>query len=468
MKKVMLLILVLGLAGFIFIFCSKDSSTKVAKQLNKVPTCEITSPTNNQKYSGGEIIKINVDAADKDGSISEVRFYVDGNRVGVDSSFPYMLELNTVNYIAGTHSVKVISKDNSGAESSSEIDIVLSQSTSNTSPVASFIVSPSSGTAGTKFQFDASGCSDSEDSVSSLQVRWDFDGNGTWDANWSTDKTESYQYSSTGNYNVKLQVKDTKELDNYVIQSVTVSGSNATPSEMVFVEGGTFQMGDHFKEGDSDELPLHDVTVSSFYIGKYEVTQGRYKAAMGSNPSNFSGDNNPVETVTWYNAVAYCNSLSVSEGLEQCYTINGTYVVCDFTKNGYRLPTEAEWKYAAHGGVKHTDNYKYSGTTNNLGDYAWYAPNSGSTTHEVGTKLANQLGIHDMSGNVYEWCWDWHGSYVSDSQTNPTGATSGSNRIFCGGSWYAHVYYMRVANRGSYVPSYSDYDIGFRLLRIAE
>ena len=242
---------------------------------------------------------------------------------------------------------------------------------------------------------------------------------------------------------------------------------NITPGEMVLVEGGTFQMGDHFNEGDSDELPLHQVTVSSFYIGKYEITQGEYETAIGSNPSNFVGDNNPVESVTWYNAVAYCNALSVSEGLSQCYSINGSDVSCDFTKKGYRLPTEAEWEYAARGGKHHTDDYRYAGCHEeaDLGSYAWYDPNSDSQTHEVGTKSANQLGIHDMSGNVWEWCNDWYGSYTSDNQTNPTGPVSGAYRMHLGGSWNASGESCRLAHRSKSSPSNSSGRLGFRVVR---
>ena len=224
-------------------------------------------------------------------------------------------------------------------------------------------------------------------------------------------------------------------------------------------------MGDTWGDGFSDENPVHTVTVNSFYIGKYEVTQAQYQEIMGSNPSYYKGNNRPVEHVSWYDAVQFCNKLSAREGLEPCYTINGTDVTCDFTKNGYRLPTEAEWEYAARGGNQ-SQGYKYSGS-NNPDEVAWYYDNSGSQTHDVVTKQANELGIYDMSGNVWEWCWDWYASdyYSNILQDNPKGPDGGSGRVDRGGGWDGNARHARVAERGSGIPSFSGSGLGFRLLR---
>jgi formylglycine-generating enzyme required for sulfatase activity len=230
-------------------------------------------------------------------------------------------------------------------------------------------------------------------------------------------------------------------------------------ASFVRVPGGTFRMGSD--NGDSDEKPVHTVTVSAFYMGKTEVTQKEYQALMGNNPSSFKGDNLPVETVTWLDAVAYCNARSRKEGLSPAYTINGETVSWNRSANGYRLPTEAEWEYAAKGGGK--DSFEYSGG-NSVDSVAWYSGNSGNKTHPVGTKQPNSLGLYDMSGNVWEWCWDWYDSYSSGNQTDPTGASSGTYRVTRGGSWGNDAALARSAYRDGDTPSGRYYDLGFRLV----
>jgi formylglycine-generating enzyme required for sulfatase activity len=216
---------------------------------------------------------------------------------------------------------------------------------------------------------------------------------------------------------------------------------------MVYVVGGTFTMGCTYEQGndcDSDEKPAHQVTLSNFYIGKYEITQAQWEAVMGNNPSSFSGcDNCPVENVSWNDVQDFIRKLNAVTG-----------------KN-YRLPTEAEWEYAARGGNQ-SKNYKYSGS-NSVSEVAWYNSNSGSKTHTVGQKKANELGIYDMSGNVYEWCQDWYDTYSSSSQTNPTGAYFGSYRVYRGGSWYDNARYVRVSDRLNFTPGSRSYVLGFRL-----
>lgn len=216
--------------------------------------------------------------------------------------------------------------------------------------------------------------------------------------------------------------------------------------EMVFVQGGTFWMGcSNEQQGscDSDESPLHQVTVSSFNIGKYEVTQAQWKLIMGSNPSTFKGDNLPVENVSWDDAQEFIARLNAATGKQ------------------YRLPTEAEWEYAARGGNK-SQNYKYSGS-HNLNNVAWFTDNSSSQTHSVGAKLPNELGIYDMSGNVWEWCSDWKGTYPASPQQDPMGASSGSYRVIRGGSWSNIAARCRVSNRDNGGPGDRIGDLGFRV-----
>ncbi len=266
----------------------------------------------------------------------------------------------------------------------------------------------------------------------------------------------------------------------------TLQESSGGAIEMVYVQGGTYTMGCGTGQSScgSDETPTHSVTLSNFYIGKYEVTQAQYQAVMGTNPASGYGvgDNFPVYYVSWYYAIVFCNKLSISEGKTPVYSISGSTnpdtwgtiptstnttwdaATCNMNANGYRLPTEAEWEYAARGGTNYTDYYTYSGS-NTTGDVAWYVDNSGSTAHAVGTKAGNKLGIYDMSGNVWEWCWDWYGSYTATAQTNPTGAGSSSDRVLRGGSWIISAFHSRVANRVNYAPSGSNYYLGFRVVR---
>ena len=218
--------------------------------------------------------------------------------------------------------------------------------------------------------------------------------------------------------------------------------------EMVYVAGGTFQMGSNDSEADGDETPVHTVTLNDFYIGKYEVTQKEWRDIMGNNPSYFTGDNLPVENVSWNDIQEFLIKLNEETG------------------QNFRLPTEAEWEYAARGGNE-SENYKYSGS-NNIDEVAWYYNNSNLQTHNVGTKTPNELGIYDMSGNVWEWCSDWYDSnYYSNSPTeNPAGTTSGSIRVLRGGSWYDHAKYCRPANRFYITPDSGGSSVGFRLVLI--
>ena len=215
---------------------------------------------------------------------------------------------------------------------------------------------------------------------------------------------------------------------------------------MVYVSGGTFTMGATSEQGSDaydDEKPAHSVTLSGYYIGKYEVTQELWEAVMGSNPSHFKGDNLPVEQVSWNDVQEFLRKLNAMTGKR------------------YRLPTEAEWEFAARGGNS-SRGYKYSGS-NSIGNVAWYGDNSGSRTHAVGTKSPNELGIYDMSGNVREWCQDWFGSYSSSSQRNPKGPNSGSNRVNRGGCWFLDACGCRVSLRGSCTPDDRGNGLGFRL-----
>jgi len=214
--------------------------------------------------------------------------------------------------------------------------------------------------------------------------------------------------------------------------------------KMIVVNGGTFRMGRKSFLSLSDESPVHDVTLSDYYIGEAEVTQELWQAVMGSNPSHFTGNlQRPVENVSWNDCQTFIRKLN------------------ELTGGSFRLPTESEWEYAARGGQK-SQGYEYSGS-NNIYDVAWYWDNSNNTTHHVKAKSPNELGIYDMSGNVWEWCEDWYGDYSSADQTNPKGASSGFYRVNRGGSWYGYATALNCTYRNYSMPTGAYNYLGLRL-----
>lgn len=251
-----------------------------------------------------------------------------------------------------------------------------------------------------------------------------------------------------------LQV-DTVPLGQKAADLSPIPGKSWTAPDLdmafAYVTPGSFQMGS--KDGEANEKPVHTVRISrGYWMGKYEVTQQQYESIMGNNPSKVKGSGHPVVNVSWNDCVSFCNKLTDKElctgRLPQGYE--------------YRLPTEAEWEYAARGGSRGL-NTKYAGS-NSIGDVAWYHENSGGKTHPVGQKQANELGLYDMSGNVWEWCHDWKGDYSSSSQTDPAGPGTGSGRVNRGGTREHFAWYCRLAFRSSYTPTRPYYTIGFRVV----
>jgi formylglycine-generating enzyme required for sulfatase activity len=247
-------------------------------------------------------------------------------------------------------------------------------------------------------------------------------------------------------------------------------------SGMVLVEGGSFRMGRNLGSQDSAK-PAHRVTVGSFSMARYEVTQKEWTEIMGTtvvrqqdmsgSNLNFTGegDNYPIYYVNWYEAVEYCNRLSLKEGLAPAYRGSGDDITCDFNASGYRLPTEAEWEYAARGGNKGFVLWKYSGG-NNIDEVAWYWGNSKRRTHPVGTKKPNRLGLYDMTGNVWEWCWDrYKFGYTRENQRDPTGPSSGEKRVHRGGGWLSTASAARTGFRDASRLSDRLPGLGFRVVR---
>jgi len=307
---------------------------------------------------------------------------------------------------------------------------------------------------------------------------------GTFPDSSATAITYTQPFTLTSNATVKaVAMKDGMD-DSFITTAVFY-----IYDAMTRVSAGTFTMGSPNNIGDSDEHPQHQVTISNaFYIGKHEVTQAEWYAVMGTTPSNFAGDNRPVEKVNFYSTLVYCNKRSIQEGLTHVYTIGGSTnptawgaipttnnatwnaVVCSWNASGYRLPSEAEWEYAARGAAD-TPNYTYSGS-DTIGDVAWYEGNSNAMTHDVGLKTANGIGAYDMTGNVQEWVWDWYGGeyYTTSPATDPYGPATGTIHVIRGGSWDQDANANRIAYRNwgspeKGEPKVSNERLGFRVVR---
>lgn len=293
--------------------------------------------------------------------------------------------------------------------------------------------------------------------------------NITWTSSDNSVATVDSAGKVTGVKAGTVKITAVSSIDLTTKDTVNLTIVPAEIPEMILIQGGTFQMGNP-----GYATPVHTVTLSSFYLGKYEITQKQYKAITGTNPSYFKNwldDNFPVEDVTWFDAIKYCNGLSISQGLPVSYKENtgelldsSGNVTTDITKvKGYRLPTEAEWEFAAKGGSNFPD-YEFSGS--DRPDYAgWYKSNAAEKIHNVGLKQPNGLGIFDMTGNVSEWVTDWYTNYSVSTQVNPYFSTGGSNRLQRGGSWFDNSSLLMDSGRNPVTPNLFDRYSGFRVCR---
>lgn len=476
--------------GLVLWSCSDDENPTESDNL--APTCKITKPTNNETFTIGDVIVINVDADDPDGNLFEVRFYFDDSGIGSDISFPYSISFGTGEMQEGTYLLEAISEDNKGAETSSQIYINLTD-TANHSPTINYL------TAST-YSIQQG------DSIALICNATDVDGDFltyTWlkSAGTISGSGDSVTWIAP-NFADSCMIKCIVS-DGYYQDSDSLTIKVYTPGALIYVQGGTFEMGDHYSQGDSDELPVHSVTLSDFYLGETEITQAEWKTYMTvDEPLNYGeGDLYPFYFGCWYKMLKYCNYRSIDEGFTPCYTISGSTnpvdwgivpyhdsdlgwvvgdtdawdsVSCNWNANGYRLPTEAEWEYAARGGVYSSDDFIFSGCdVDGLDHYIWYTGNNDpSGSKPVSSKMPNQLGLYDMSGNVYEYCWDWYGSsyYTTCNNQgtvlNPSGPDSGTNRVFRGGFWNSGANTCRVADRYTNgLPHDSPLTAGLRVAR---
>ena len=447
----------------------EDTANDFTKILDITATqainAEISYPQDGDVLQIGQSFTIEVDASTILGYISEVIFYVNEELIGTDTSYPYSQEVDTFNLPTGNTSISVTVRTTSNIEISLNISILLSGCN---------ILSPTEIQYGELFEYEeniqfigsAYDLEDGELSGNSLVWSSDLDGQIGTGNNFTNNSL------SEGTHQITLTATDTEG------NPLTDQCFLRNFAWWIFVEGSTFEMGDHFNEGYHYELPVHSITLSDFYIGAFEVTQAEFETVMGYNDAVEEyglGNTYPVYNVDWYDAVEYCNTLSIQEGLTPCYIIDGDDTTCNFEASGYRLPTEAEWEYAARGGINHTDDFRYSGCHNEseLQLYAWYnSPNT--ISHEVGTKLPNQLGLYDMSGNVNEWCWDWFDQdyYDSSPSNNPHGPNTGPlpypRRVFRSGASSSSSGYCRVAKRQLEFPHNQFTHLGFRIVRNAE
>jgi formylglycine-generating enzyme required for sulfatase activity len=379
----------------------------------------------------------------------------------------------------GYYTIGLQVKDQAGNSGwvSRNLTVVDSTGITNDFPSALFTVDPNTGDENTIFTFNASGCFDLQDTVTLLKVRWDFDNNGSWDSDWSTEKIATHKYGQQGVYEVIMQVRDSDGNISGNSKTLQVGSGGSGVIDLTFIDitGGTFEMGCTQSNTETcntyDETPVRTVTVNAFQLSKYEVTNKQFADflnAVGCSPNGtlggetlifigaenckitysggsfsavFGNHNYPVVQVTWLGAMEFCNHY------------------------GGRLPTEAEWEFAAKGGNS-AGNYTYAGS-DNIANVAWYAANTYAVNHDVGTKEPNQLGLFDMSGNASEWCFDWYAwdYYTLDENDNPMGPETGEERIVRGGSVYNGDDDCRSSDRFYILPKTSQPGLGFRMAK---
>ena len=447
------------------------------KESNRPPTCEITNPENGSKFQRGEIITIDVTATDEDGSIGEVRFYIDEEFVFSTGKLPYSYQWSTLEAGTGSHTIKAVAVDNDNLESESALTITLeiSEATVITREAKDII-------------YNRAVCTgevtdDGGSEVSERGICWSTNTNPVIDDN--------KKISGAGTGSFEVNIEELEPNTDYYFRAYAVNGKSisygetknfktsisAKDIEYITVGQGGFLMGSN--DGYSDEQPVHLVRLSEFRISKYEVTHSLFIEFLNTIGCNSDGSFNDSEfgIVEYINiansdcAIDYSDDKFVFSSSKYVKTPDcpvvyvtwyGANAFCKWA--GGRLPTEAEWEFAAGGGSSFLD-YAYSGS-HSYEDVAWCASNSNKEAHPVGQKQANQLGIYDMSGNAYEWCADYYESdyYENSAVDNPTGPSSGFQHVLRGGSFFTNYVSCGITLRYYGFIDESDQDSGFRLV----
>lgn len=465
------LLIILTIALFILIFY--NSCNKTTKGTNPPTVLFTVSPGNGSTST--EFVFDATETVDAFGSNTNLSYKWDFENDGFWDTDWQTTKTQTHQYESeGYFTVGLLVEDSYGFTdwASRNLTVGAGGSSGSGYPIATFTISPPEGSVGTEFLFDASGVSDIESPEGDLEVRWDFENDGLWDTEWSTIKTTNYSYSSEGSYTVLMEVKDPD--GNTSSSSKTLSVNSLIALDFADVQGGSFEMGCNgsqieFCEG--DELPSHTVTLNSFKISKYEITNDQFAQflnSVGCGSDGYLNDLKYIHIDSDTCQVKYNGSTFYAlDGMEQRAAIfitwYGAKAFCEWA--GGRLPTEAEWEYAARGGSL-SNGYKYSGG-NNINVVAWFSDNSQQTNHDIGGKVPNELGIYDMSGNVREWCNDWFDYYYYESSPteNPKGPDSGEYRVLRGGSFFVQSANCRVSDRywGLEENTFYRYEVGFRV-----
>jgi formylglycine-generating enzyme len=470
---------VVVLTGLIIWSCSEENTSEPQ---NEAPTCEITSPADSSVFNRGDSIKVTVSADDTDSEIFEVRFYLDDFAVASDRELPYEYIFLADTLANGTHKIKTIAKAEDGSETEKFINIGIAPVTPANLKIELWTNYPN------------------------ITLSWDFtdtdiDGfmidrkvgeSGSWVNNYANVSKNTISWIDTGLapgtvYYYRIRSYYSTYYSDYTEVATTIPEDIL--ERFVLIPSGSFEMGS--TTGQTNEQPIHTVNLTKpFYLGRFEVTQKEWALYMPAvSYDHGAGDDYPAYYISWYSTLKYCNLRSIAEGLTPCYTINGSTdpsnwgsvpttslnanwdaAVCDWNVNGYRLPTEAEWEYAARYNDGRT--YPWGNTTPNISlcnydnDYNY---ETGSASIVGSYPNGNsQLGLCDMAGNVGEWVWDLVGSYPSSTQTDPTGAsTNTEGRVIRPGCWDTEIFpYIRSAGRLSYRYLYANYSFaGFRVAR---